>query len=89
MKKSKIFLAAGAFVLAITAMFASKANKKFSSPTTVYIGSTGAYFGGVASGTFTTHATTGKTAFATLYSSGSLLVTVLRASNGGAVLYKG
>jgi hypothetical protein len=29
MKKSKIFMAAGALVLAITAMFAVKANKKF------------------------------------------------------------
>jgi hypothetical protein len=29
MKKSKMFMAAGAFALAITAVFATKANKKF------------------------------------------------------------
>lgn len=31
MKKSKVFMAAGAFVLAITAIFATKANKRFTS----------------------------------------------------------
>lgn len=34
MKKSRVFMAAGALALAISAVFASKANKKFKSVTT-------------------------------------------------------
>jgi hypothetical protein len=42
MKKSRIFLATGAFALAISAVFASKASRKFTtSLTTAAIGSTG------------------------------------------------
>jgi hypothetical protein len=87
MKRSKIFMAAGAFVLAVTAMFATKANKKFASFTTGYIGSTGAYVSGFAANTLTTTKGTFKTAFVTLYTSASKHVTVLRATNGGNVLY--
>jgi hypothetical protein len=41
MKKSRIFMAAGALVLAISAMFATKANKKFGSGTKTAYGPTG------------------------------------------------
>ena len=41
MKRSKIFMAAGAFVLAIAAVFATKANKKFASLSTVYAATLG------------------------------------------------
>lgn len=36
MKKSRIFMAVGAFALAVSAMFATKANKKFVTLTTVW-----------------------------------------------------
>jgi hypothetical protein len=39
MKKSKIFMAAGAIVLTISAVFATKANKKFLGQTTGYAAS--------------------------------------------------
>jgi len=39
MKKSRIFLATGALALAISAVFATKANKKFKAVSTAYAGS--------------------------------------------------
>jgi hypothetical protein len=41
MKKSKIFMAAGTVVLALTAIFATKANKRFTSISTAYFAAGG------------------------------------------------
>jgi hypothetical protein len=85
MKRSKIFMAAGAFVLAISAMFATKANKKFNSFTTGYIGSgLHIYVGGFSLLTTTrgTVSPFNKTVFVTLYTSSSKIHTQLYASNG-------
>jgi hypothetical protein len=41
MKKSKVFMMAGTLVLAITAIFATKANKKFSAFSTAYVAANG------------------------------------------------
>jgi len=82
MKKSKIFLAAGALVLAITALFTARANKKFSSFTTAYIGSSGAYVGPI-NATLTTKQVSGnKTCLVSLYTAlgGVKHVTVLKAN---------
>jgi len=88
MKKSKLFLSTGAFVLAISAMFASKANKKFTEITTAYIGATGAYVKGFADNVLTVTQGSNKTAWATIYTTaGSLLVTKLHTSTGGKTLF--
>jgi hypothetical protein len=44
MKKSKVFLTTGSLVLAVTAIFATKATKKFATVTTAYTNSTGVIF---------------------------------------------
>jgi len=48
MKKSKLFMAYGTLVLAAAAVFATKANKRFTSIATVYINASGeaAIYGG-------------------------------------------
>ena len=87
MKKSKIFLTAGALVLAITAMFATKANKKLFSVTTGYIGSTGAYINVFGTGILTTASSGNQAVYVTLYSSASRLVTRLRTKNGNPLFH--
>jgi len=72
MKRSKIFLATGAFILAITAMFATKANKRFKNITTVYFGNTGLFVTDNTTGVFTNTASSGKACYATLYTATSL-----------------
>jgi len=62
-------MAAGTFVLAISAMFATKANKKFVSVSTAYFGSSGLFITGIGSGVLTTASSNLKTAFVTLYTS--------------------
>jgi hypothetical protein len=81
MKKSKIFLTAGALVLAITAMFATKANKKYFSVTTGYIGGTGTYIK-FSTGIITTASSGNQLVYVTLYSSASRLVTRLKTASG-------
>jgi hypothetical protein len=44
MKKSKIFMAAGALTLAITAAFATKVNKKFTQVASAYFSNSGAWY---------------------------------------------
>ena len=73
MKKSKIFMAGGAFVLAITAMFATKANKKFGTGvTSAYIkGSSGVYIQvPLGASLTTTSGSPNVLAYATLYTGG-------------------
>jgi hypothetical protein len=80
MKKSRIFMAAGAFVLAISAVFATKANKKFTAINTAYSrGSVDGYTCIVkTSDLFTTVATGNVQAYvAVISSSGTLLSTAI------------
>jgi hypothetical protein len=44
MKKSKLFIATGTLLLAVTAMFATKANKKFTAINTAYFKDGSDYF---------------------------------------------
>jgi ABC-type branched-subunit amino acid transport system permease subunit len=69
MKKSRIFMAIGAFVLAITAVFATKANKKFGSVTKAYLHGSSAYVD-VPSGILTTSGSSLKTAYLGIYTLG-------------------
>ena len=66
MKKSRLFLAFSTLILAACAMFASKANRKFTGITTGYIhGATNLYIK-VTPGIFTSGQSGLKTVFATL-----------------------
>jgi hypothetical protein len=57
MNKSKIFMTAGALVLSISALFATKANKKFTaSVTTGFVGAAAVV---ISPAVFTTHSGTG------------------------------
>lgn len=59
MKKSKVFLTAGAVVLAISAVFATKANKKFKTITTAFAASGHLIYAG-GSSILTTKSGTGR-----------------------------
>jgi hypothetical protein len=68
MKRSKIFLAFGTLVLAVTAVFATKANKKFALQHTGYIrGATSLYVIFTQAVLTKTNPTGTKAIFATLY----------------------
>ena len=74
MKKSKIFMASGALLLAISAVFASKANKKFLGGKTAYatVNSIDVYFKYNASAIFTSATGSLYTqAYMAIYSVGS------------------
>ena len=82
MKKSKLFVGMGAFVLAIAGVFASRANKKVNSFNSCYVSfSQGAFSGyayiSAASGLFTTQGPAGKQLIVKIQtaSGGSKLVT--------------
>jgi hypothetical protein len=95
MKKSKIFLSAGALALAVSAMFATKANKKTTAIKTAFIGGTGiaiTSFGGTGTVVLTTSKGVSPnfyhTCFVTFHTtSNRVLATVLKTSTGGHVLY--
>ena len=68
MKKSRIFIAAGACVLAITGVFATKANKKFTQVTSASFTFTGSYGGSATNLTLpSAHFTTVSTNHAQVY----------------------
>jgi hypothetical protein len=93
MKKSKVFMATGAFVLAISAIFATKANKKFTAVHTGYYVVSGVDKLAVhfSSAVLTTN-TTETAAFVTVYTTNGstkhdILRTQLRTSSGVKKLY--
>jgi len=57
MKRSKLFMAGGTLILAVSAIFATKANKKFSGITTAKIGATGLVLHAASTSLLTTTAT--------------------------------
>jgi hypothetical protein len=72
MKKSKVFMIAGSLVLALTAVFATKANKKFTTVSTAafLVGGTTAYYVAGASAILTT-AKTGSQLGMLIYCTGT------------------
>jgi hypothetical protein len=79
MKKSKIFLATGALILAASAIFATKANKKFVAVTTAYCDNTSGVYAVKAPSILTT---SGNGLQLKLHISGSSIGAMFTESNG-------
>jgi cysteine synthase len=92
MKRSRIFMAAGAFALAIAAVFATKANKKFAAVTTAHVAD--GVFSGISSGanlvtTTTNHHKAGLAIYTTgaTVSGATKLGTLKTGSSGSTPVY--
>jgi hypothetical protein len=92
MKKSKFFMAAGAVVLTITAVFATKVNKRFNNVITAFAGSGGAKLVLPASSDqYLTTNNTGGRAYLEIYTTGGTnykFTDALITESGHAVFYK-
>lgn len=81
MKKSRLFMAVGAFTLAVSATFATKAHKKFKTLTTVWAQIDGIFWEriNIGSNLFTTKATTkGQARLELQTASGTSTGTIIR-----------
>jgi hypothetical membrane protein len=89
MKKSRIFVTVGAFTLALVGVFATKANKKFASPTNAYLANgTRVFVGSTASDRLTTSTTPGSANLAYIATNTSgVKVQIFSNSNGTGLIY--
>jgi endoglucanase Acf2 len=88
MNRSSIFAAASTFVLLVAGILASKANKKFNGPTSVWYRTSGAHsyaaFHATTDKFLTTASTSGNVAF---FYNGSAYYTLVTSSSSHATLY--
>jgi hypothetical protein len=89
MKRSKIFIAVGAFLLAITALLSTKANKKFGGPNTAFFAGSGYYITNLSSLNLTvTHGTGYYAVGVTLRTGTTLIHGQQLKTSGGTNLYR-